>query len=135
MIERKPIIPTRRRTITGSFAFIEHRFLRSGFWNILNHHELILYLFLVLVADRNGLSFYSYDKICTLTKLILEEYIQARDGLIDKDLIAFNGSLFQVLSLPEKPVPGQRFLPPGEDKASSEFVALRNILHPERWTA
>ena len=28
----------------------------------------------------------------------------ARDGLIKKDLIAFDGYLFQVLSLPEKPV-------------------------------
>jgi hypothetical protein len=30
-----------------------------------------------------------------------DEYIIARDGLIDKDLISFDGHLFQVLSLPE----------------------------------
>jgi hypothetical protein len=34
----------------------------------------------------------------------LDEYIAARDGLIEKDLIAFDGSLFQVLSLPPKSV-------------------------------
>jgi hypothetical protein len=34
--------------------------------------------------------------------LDLGEYLRARDGLIDKDLIAFDGHLFQVLSLPEK---------------------------------
>jgi hypothetical protein len=51
------------RRITGSFAFIEHRFLRSGFWDSLTHDELLLYLFLILAADRNGISCYSYDKI------------------------------------------------------------------------
>lgn len=69
---------------------------------MLTHHELLLYVFLVLVADRNGLSYYSYDKICTLLKITLDDYIIARDGLIEKDLIAFNGYLFQVLSLPNQ---------------------------------
>jgi hypothetical protein len=51
------------RRITGRFAFIEHRFLRNGFWDSLTHDELLLYLFLILAADRNGISYYSYDKI------------------------------------------------------------------------
>ncbi len=33
MIEKQPLCPDRRRKITGSFAFIEHRFLRDGFWS------------------------------------------------------------------------------------------------------
>jgi hypothetical protein len=103
MIKKHPINPQRARKIAGSFAFIEHRFLRNGFFTSLVHHELLLYLFLVLVADRNGLSYYSYDKICTLLRISADEYILARDSLIKKDLIAFDGSLFQVLSLPEKP--------------------------------
>jgi hypothetical protein len=104
MIDKQPLCPDRRRTITGSFAFIEHRFLRDGFWSSLSQHECLLYVFLVLVADRNGLSYYSYDKICTLLRCTLEDYLVARNGLIDKDLIAFDGHLFQVLSLPDTPV-------------------------------
>lgn len=129
MIERKPIIPTRLRRIEGSFAFIEHRFLRAGFWTALSQHELLLYLFLVLVADRHGLSFYGYDKICTLLRFTLDEYILARDGLIDKDLVAFDGSLFQVLSLPEKVVRAPR--PPligREDMAASDPATIHRIL-------
>ena len=61
----------------------------------------MLYFFLVLVADRDGLSFYGHDKICTLLRIDLDEFIQARDGLIYKDLVAFDGRTFQVLSLPE----------------------------------
>ncbi len=103
-IEKNPITPCRIRKITGSFAFIEHRFLREGFWASLDHHQLLLYLFLIIVSDRHGLSYYSYDKICTLLRICVDEYILARNALIDKDLIAFDGSLFQVLSLPEKTV-------------------------------
>ena len=100
-VAKKPLVPHRIRTITGSFAFIEHRFLRQGFWSSLSHHELLLYLFLIIVADRHGLSYYSYDKICTLLRISLDEYIVARNALIEKDLIAFDGTLFQVLSLPD----------------------------------
>jgi hypothetical protein len=95
------LYPNRLRRITGSFAFIEHRFLHDGFWEHLSHRELLLYLFLLLVADRNGVSYYSYDKIYSLLRISMDEYLNA---LIDKDLIAFDGYHFQVLSLPEKPV-------------------------------
>jgi hypothetical protein len=101
MIEKSIVCPDRVRKIHGSFAFIEHRFLREGFWNTLSHHELLLYFFLVLAADRHGLSFYAYDKICTLLRISVDEYLQARNALMDKDLIAFDGRMFQVLSLPQ----------------------------------
>lgn len=104
MIEKQPLCPKRRRQITGSFAFIEHRFLRGGFWSSLSQHECLLYVFLVLVADRNGLSYYGYDKICTLLRFTLDDYLVARNALIEKDLIAFDGHLFQVLSLPDIPL-------------------------------
>jgi len=77
MIKKKPLCPQRVRRITGSFAFIEHRFLRDGFWAGLGQHELLLYLFLVLVADREGLSYYSFDKICTLLGISTDEYLYA----------------------------------------------------------
>ncbi len=65
-----------------------------------------MYIFLVLAADRYGLSFYSYDRICSSLRMSLEQYTAARDGLIEKDLIAFDGTLFQVLSLPASPAQG-----------------------------
>jgi len=104
MIEKRILCHERVRRIGTSFAFIEHRFVRDGFLSILGHHELLLYLFLVLAADRNGISFYGYDRICSILRLPVEEYLEARNQLIGKDLIAFDGTLFQVLSLPGKPV-------------------------------
>ncbi len=110
MIEKVILCPGRVRKITGPFSFIEHRFLREGFFHSLTHQELLLYLFLVLVSDRSGLSFYRYDTISTLLRITVDEFILARDGLREKDLLAFDGRTFQVLSLPPqgpKPTPLQ----------------------------
>jgi len=101
MIRKKILAPERVRKITGSFGFIPHRFLTDGFLAALSQHELLLYLFLIMAADRYGLSFYSCNSICTLLGLTDDQYLKARDGLIEKDLIAFDGTIFQVLSLPE----------------------------------
>src|SRR6056297_2749084 len=77
-IEKHPIQPDRIRQIQGSFAFIEHKFLRNGFWTSLDHRELLLYLFLIMAADRQGVSYYSYNKICTILRITLDQYITAR---------------------------------------------------------
>ena len=103
MIKKKILNDNRIRRISGSFGFIPHRFLTDGFLTALDQHQLLLYFFLVLVSDRYGLSYYGYDSICTALRLSLEQYIDARDSLIKKDLIAFDGTLFQLLQLPLKP--------------------------------
>ncbi len=102
MIKKTILKPDRIRRIDGGFSFIPHCFLADGFLATLTQKQLLLYLFLCLVSDRYGLSFYSYDAICSLLEFSLDQYIEARDALIEKDLIAFDGTLFQVLALPEK---------------------------------
>jgi hypothetical protein len=101
MIKKKIVNPQRVRCINGGFSFIPHRFVTGGFLAALHQKELLLYLFLVAVCDRYGLSFYRYDSICSLLQITVEQYIAARGALIEKDLIAFDGTLFQVLDLPE----------------------------------
>ena len=103
MITKKILNPDRIRCIDGGFSFIPHRFLTGGFLKTLSQQELVLYVFLILAADRYGLSFYSYDRICSLLHMNVEQYMAARDALIEKDLIAFDGTLFQVLCLPPSP--------------------------------
>ncbi len=104
MIRKKIIVPHRVRQVTGSFGFIPHRFLKNGFWASLSSNELLLYLFLVTVSDSNGLSYYGSKKICSLLHLSDEGYIDTRDRLIARDLIALDDILFQVLELPAEPV-------------------------------
>lgn len=98
------IIPARQRVLTPPFAWVDRRFVFNGFLAALAPQENLLYFFLVLVADRDGLSFYNYDKICQLLQLDVDDYIQARNGLMDKQLIAFDGRQFQVLALPQTPI-------------------------------
>lgn len=101
---KEPIVPERIRRITGSFSWIDHRILTNGYLQSMCQEEILLYFFLVLVGDKNGISFYSYEKICGLLKLDVNLYIHARDQLIKKSLIAFSDGRFQVLSLPcERP--------------------------------
>jgi hypothetical protein len=108
MIRKKVLDPERVRHIERGFSFIPHRFLTDGFLASLSQKEILLYLFLVLASDRQGLSFYSYETICSLLQLPVDDYLRARDGLLEKDLIAFDGTLFQVLDLPPQPVGSRR---------------------------
>ena len=121
MITKKVLVADRIRQIRGGFSFIPHRFLTGGFLKTISQHELLLYIFLVLAADRYGLSFYSYDRICSFLHLSVEQYIEARNGLIKKDLIGFDGTLFQVLELPVTPIKPER---------GSDGRAAHSAIHP-----
>jgi len=123
---RPPIAPGRTRRIDGSFAFIPHRFLRDGFLQSLTSDELRLYLMLVLAADRDGISFYSHRRICSVLELSTDAYLQARESLLRKDLIAAEGVRVQVLSLPEEPVVVEpRPLPRRDQVAACEAILAR----------
>ena len=130
-LPRAPVVVDRVRAIAGqSFAFVPHRFLREGFFASLSAEELRLYFLLVLVADRHGGSFYHYDSICSLLQVPLDTYLQARNGLIRKDLIAFDGTRFQVLSLPQRPVVEPvAALATGEDFEAHDRATIKASIH------
>ena len=126
-MRKKVLNPNRVRRIEGGFSFIPHRFLTDGFLDSLSQIEILLYLFLVLASDRNGLSFYSHDAICSLLGLSVDDHIEARDSLMGKDLIAFDGTLFQVLDLPEQPI---------QDEAPKEVRShIKNLIQQSFWEA
>jgi len=126
---RAPPRPDRIRRIEGGFAFLPNRFLHEGFFASLSHAERSLYLFLVLAGDRNGVSFYAYDRICDALELTPDEYLLVRNSLIDKDLIVFDGGRFQVLSLPLAPVvPARRTLVTSEDFEDHDPATIRHII-------
>lgn len=133
MVTRKPIIPDRVRRIAGQgFCFIPHGFLRRGFFASLSPDERGLYFFLVLAGDRYGVSFYHYDTICSLLRISLDTYIEARNALIHKDLIAFDGTRFQVLSLPDNPIaPSSKPLCTTQDFEDHDPATIQQILNAE----
>ena len=129
-IGRRPIILDRTRSIGSSgFSYVPNRFLHDGFFASLGADELLLYFLLVLAGDRNGLSFYHYDSICALLEMPLERYVTARNGLIAKDLLAFDGSRFQVLSLPSQAQPeNHRSVRTKEEMEASDSATIRLLL-------
>lgn len=94
----------RIRKITGSFSWIDHRFVSGGFLPDMSQEEILIYLFLVAVSDRQGLSFYADDRICSLLKIDPVFLGEARQGLIERSLILWRAPVYQVLSLPSRPI-------------------------------
>jgi hypothetical protein len=81
--------PKNIRNIKGSFAWIDHRLIRNGFLDVMTHQDMVLYLFLVLAGDKNGVSFYRKEKTCEAVSLDYNQFEIAKDRLIDMKLIAF----------------------------------------------
>jgi len=102
--------PQRVRRIEHSFAWIDHRLLRNGFLDVMTHQDIALYLFLVLAADRHGVSFYRKENICDAVGLDWREFEEARSRLIDFALVAFEpysaltpNGVYQVLPVDGRP--------------------------------
>jgi hypothetical protein len=106
MIHKHPLRPDRLRQIPPSFSWVDHRLVRHQHLRRAEPQAWALYLFLVTVADAQGLSYYSDASISRHLNLDLVALAAARQQLIQADLLAHRKPLYQVLALPEAaPVP------------------------------
>jgi len=94
-----PPCPQRLRRTPKQFSWVDHRLVREGAIDSLTHQEMALYLFLVTVADAQGVSFYGDATLMKRLRLDPGQLQSARDGLIQNRLIAFNRPTYQVLAL------------------------------------
>ncbi len=147
----QPPRPDRRRSIRGSFSWIDHRFLREGFDEGLTRLEKLLYFVLVAVSNQDGVSFYSDARLAELLDIrFLHELEAARNELAARDLVAYIGGIYQVLDLPVgSPRKARESSPPLPDhtlrsssslprvrktalrEAASELESVKQLL--ERW--
>jgi hypothetical protein len=105
MIEKRILVAERlRRPPATGWSWVDRRFLREH-GDYLSGEAILLYLFLAAVADRHGLSFYSDSTLSCRLRLSPPVLEKAREELLDRDLIACQLPLVQVLSLPS---PGLR---------------------------
>ena len=125
---RPPLVPERvRKTGNQGFSFIPNRFLRDGFFAALKPDELVLYLLLILVGNRQGMSYYYYDSLCQILGWHVERYLSARNALIKKGLIAFDGTQIQVLELPEH-VPKSKPMRTQEEIEQNDSATIRAVI-------
>ena len=102
MIVKIPVMKNRIRQIPKSFSWVDHRLVRQGYIEACTHEQSTLYLFLVCVADAQGLSYYSDKAIMKKLDMDIQGLGKARSGLIKNNLIPWQEPIYQVLSLEPK---------------------------------
>ena len=99
MIEKRPIYPHRVRKPPKQFSWLDQRLVRDRHIERCTHQAAALYLFLVSVADGQGLSYYSDPSVMKRLSMSETALWEARKNLIGLQLIAYETPLYQVLPL------------------------------------
>ena len=98
-VKKRPLCPQRLRKIPAQFSWIDQSLVRDRHIGRVSHPALALYLFLLTVADSDGLSYYSDTSIAGLLRIEWDSLQRARQELLAANLIAYQKPLYQVLSL------------------------------------
>lgn len=113
-----------------SYSIVDHRLLHGGFLARLSHVALSLYLFLCVVGDRDGRSFYGDRSICEILRLAFDDIARARAELIRAGLIDYRSPYWRVRSL-TKPAGvscAHAIIPKPSPRASCEFSPVRGVV-------
>ena len=99
MTIKRVLCPERVRRIPAQFSWVDHRLVRQRHIERCDPPAAALYLFLVTVADAQGLSYYSEAVLERSLSLVPARLRQARADLLRVGLIAYQRPLYQVLGL------------------------------------
>ena len=102
-MHKRPISFAKLRTVPRQFSWVDQRLVRERYIDQLSHAACTLYLFLVTVADAQGLSYYAEASLCHRLSMTSPELHQARQALIQRGLVAYQHPLYQVLALDPAP--------------------------------
>ena len=117
---RKRILePHRLRQIPPRFSWVDHRLVGEKRLTRCDSDALALYLFLLIVGDEHGLSYYSDQSISYHLPLDYQGVERAREKLCREDLIAYEHPLYQVLALEKEP---------GQARRASKTMSVGEVL-------
>jgi len=102
-MHKRPITLAKLRKIPTQFSWVDQRLVRDRYIDQLSPQACALYLFLVTVADAQGLSYYADASLCQRLAMTSPELHQARYALITRGLVAYQRPLYQVLALDAGP--------------------------------
>jgi hypothetical protein len=106
MTRKTPLCPDLIRTIPEQFSWVDHRLVRDRHIERLSHEACALYLFLVTVADAQGLSYYSEFSLCERLAMDTPTLAAARACLRKACLVSYKKPLYQVLALADRTLAG-----------------------------
>jgi hypothetical protein len=99
--EKGPFVRDRIRRIAGGFGWVDHRLVREHYVEKCSHGALALYLFLIVVADGEGVSWWSDRSLSSRLGMDIDRLRQARAELQAADLLAYQAPVWQVLQVRE----------------------------------
>jgi hypothetical protein len=82
-----------------SYSIIDHQLLHGGYLNRLSHESMILYLFLAVVGDKDGGSFYADLTVMGILRLGVQALDEARLELIKEGLIDYRPPYWRVKTI------------------------------------
>lgn len=119
---KRPLSLTRQRRVPRQFSWVDQRLVRERVIDQLSHEACTLYLFLVTVADAQGLSYYAERTLCQRLSMSMAQLGQARQTLITHHLLAYRRPLYQVLALEAQPPAEAADLEPHDDCVDIQAV-------------
>lgn len=125
--------PQQLRQVPEQFSWIDQALVQRHFIDRCDPRAAALYLFLVTVADAQGLSYYGASTIAARLHLSADELGAARSQLMALDLIAYQAPLYQVLALTDvQMVPRVSVAAPRPRQTSAAPLSLAQLLSLER---
>lgn len=97
---KRVLCPERLRQVPAQFSWVDQRLVQDHFVERCEVHALALYLFLITVADAQGLSYYGEAALSLRLRFNAEVLSAARRQLVELELIAYRVPVYQVLALP-----------------------------------
>jgi hypothetical protein len=85
--------------VPAQFSWVDQALVQRHLIDRLDARAAALYLFLVTVADAQGLSYYGSASLMQRLHLSTKEFGAARQQLIELELLAYEAPLYQVLAI------------------------------------
>ena len=143
-IVKQALRPDHIRNTPEQFSWVDQALVQHHLIDRCNSHSAALYLFLITVADSQGLSYYASATLAGRLHLSESELAAARTQLMALELIAWQAPLYQVLALPgtrppasparhpTRPVPPARPTPAPNVRLNTGPLSLAQLLVLER---
>ncbi len=121
-MHKHPISFAKLRQVPRQCSWVDQRLVRERSIDQLSHEACALYVFLVTVADAQGLSYDADDSLGQRLSLSESLLGQARQALIRQGLVAYRRPLYQVLALgvPER-------APSADSKIEDDAVDIKAV--------
>jgi hypothetical protein len=100
-VVKRVLRPERLREVPRQFSWVDQALVQRRLIDRLDARSAALYLFLVTVADAQGLSYWGAATLAARLGLSATELGAARARLVELELLAYEAPLYQVLALPD----------------------------------